>query len=211
MDKNNKKYEENILVVKRATLLKDNPWTGIKSVCFDDLAQTIQTNKEFHPRGLMEENPEYKQIIPYMIFEFDNNYFLMQRDAKSNEQRLANRYTFGIGGHVRQEDLKNNSIIDWAQREFYEEINYNDPFSIEPIGLLNDDSNAVGQVHVGLVLLIKGTSNAISIKSELTNGKLIPLEEAMHFYKDMETWSQMVLMHLLDLKYGTEAKSCCCN
>ena len=71
---------------------------------------------------------------------------------------------------LEKDDIKTESIFKWAEREFHEEINYTDSFTITPIGMINDDSNSVGRVHIGLALLIKGSSNTISIKSELTNG-----------------------------------------
>lgn len=205
------KYDELILVVKRDCIFADGDWQGIKEVCFDSYVSLIQKNKEFQPRGLMEKNPSYKQIIPYLVFEHNEQYFLMQRSSQASEERLRNNYTLGIGGHVRQEDLVSDSLIDWARREFYEEINYHGSLSIEPLGILNDDSNEVGKVHVGFVFLLRGDHDRISVKSELQSGRMVPIEECMLLNKHMETWSQMVMKHLLDIKYGTEPRQCCCK
>lgn len=205
------KYQEPILVVKRSVLMDQEPWKGIKPVCFDEIALLIQQNREFLPRGLMEEDPIYKQIIPYIVFEYEDRYFLMKRKADATEKRLASHYTVGIGGHIRQEDMSDDSIASWAQREFHEEIEYKDPYKVDVIGLVNDDFISVGQFHIGLVLVFKGTSQNISIKSELQEGSLVPLEECMHFYKDMETWSQLILQYLLDLKYGSVQAQCCAH
>lgn len=187
-----KNYDELILVVKRSDLFAHQPaWSGLKTVNFEDYLSIIQTKKEFHPRSIMETDPAYKQIIPYLIFNFEDKYFLMQRAGDATETRLKNKYTLGIGGHVRQEDLSTESIIDWARREFDEEINFNGTYTIHPLGILNDDSNPVGQVHLGFVMLLKGSSDAISIKSELKNGTLLTLEECKQFFNNMETWSQI--------------------
>jgi predicted NUDIX family phosphoesterase len=88
------------------------------------------------------------------------------------------------------------SIFDWARREFDEEISYKGSFSIKPLGILNDDSNEVGKVHVGIVLLLKGDSSAISIRSELKSGKLITKQECLAMKDRMETWSQMIIGQL---------------
>ncbi len=116
----------------------------------------------------------------------------MQRQAKASEQRHKGKFTLGLGGHIRQEDMSTDSIFDWATREFHEEVSYNGSIEIETLGILNDDSNAVGQVHLGLVLLIKGNNADISIKSELKSGTMMTLNELTSYYDDMETWSQMV-------------------
>jgi len=192
-----KPINEYILVVKREFLFSRGEWQGLKVVDFDSYIDIIQKNKEFLPREHMETNPAFKQIIPYLIFKYEHRYFLMQRQSKASETRLQNKYTLGIGGHIRQEDLQEgSSIFDWARREFHEEINYYGTLKITPIGILNDDSNEVGKVHIGFVLLLEGDSNQISIKSELKSGFLLPLDECQMLTHSMETWSQIAMKHL---------------
>ena len=185
--------DEQILVVKRNHLFPHGAWQGFKQVDFNEYLQIIQTNKEFLPRSIMEHDPQYKQIIPYLIFEHNDRYFLMQRHKKASEKRLQSKLTLGIGGHIRQEDIQGDSIFDWAKREFHEEVLYNGDVTIKPLGILNDDSNEVGQVHIGFVLLLHGNSDQISIKSELASGRLMTLHECRTQKECMETWSQLVL------------------
>lgn len=189
-------HDEHILVVKRSTLFPDGTWNGLEEVDMQEYIHLIKTRQEFHPRALMEQDHRYKQIIPYLIFRHNDHYFLMQRKTTASEQRLANKYTLGIGGHIRKEDMKTDSIFDWARREFHEEIAYEGSFKIKPLGILNDESNAVGQVHTGFVFLLEGDSAQISVRSELKGGALAPLAECIAHKEVMETWSQMVLEHL---------------
>jgi len=188
---------ENILVVKRDKLFPATAFQGIAPIQ-DDFFSLIELEKEFLPRPAMEEDPTYKQIIPYLIFQCQDTYFLMQRKSTSSEQRLKNKYSLGIGGHMRQEDMQQaKTIFDWAYREFEEEIDYQGTFTIKTIGMLNDDSNPVGQVHVGLVLLLQGDSCAIKVRSELKSGQLLNAQQLQEFYPDMETWSQIIYDALL--------------
>jgi predicted NUDIX family phosphoesterase len=192
-----KSHDEHILVVKRNTLFKTQAaWTGLKKVNFDNYLAIINANKEFLPRSLMEQDPHYKQIIPYLVFEHQDRYFLMQRTAQATETRLQNKYSLGIGGHIRQEDMSTDSLFDWARREFHEEVEYTNDFEIEPLGILNDDSNDVGKVHLGFVFLLRGKTANIQIKSELKSGQLLTIAECKPFFGAMETWSQMVLQFL---------------
>lgn len=186
------KWAEQIVVVNTKKLFSSDTWQGLKTTNLETIIQTIQEQKEFLPRGLAETNFNYKQIIPYVIFNFQDKYFLMQRKKTASESRLSNNYSLGIGGHLRKEDLTSSSVCDWAQREFNEEINYKDSFTIKLLGIINDDSNEVGQVHLGLVMIITGSTENISIKSELKNGQLLTLDECMHYYEQMETWTQIV-------------------
>jgi len=187
------------------------PWKGIRPTCFDEFAELVKDNAEFYERERMENDILYKQIIPYIVFEYQDSYFLMQRKDDATEKRIANLYSLGIGGHIRQEDMEKDSIIQWAEREFHEEVSYTGGYTVETIGLVNDDFVSVGQYHVGLVMIFKADDNTVSIKSELQNGTLIPLEECMHFYKNMESWSQLVLDYLLDMKYGSLPLKKCCD
>lgn len=192
--------DELILVVKRDDLFPQGAFSGMQKVNFDHYLDLIQKKKEFMPRSHMETDPTYKQIIPYLIYSYQDRYFLMQRQAKATEQRLQSKYSLGIGGHIRQEDLTTDSIFDWARREFHEEIDFKGNFEIEPLGILNDDSDAVGQVHVGFVFLLKGNSTAIKVHSELKSGVLLSLEEIKDFHDRLENWSKIVFDYLIKHK-----------
>ena len=187
--------DENILVVKRQDLFcaegEYSAWQGLKTVDFGAYLNTIAEKKEYNPRSKMEADENYKQIIPYLIFQFEDKYFLMQRQAKASEKRLQSKYSLGIGGHIREEDVASSDVVAWSKREFEEEVNYSGSYTVEPLGILNDDSNSVGKVHVGFVLILKGDSSKISVNSELKSGELLTLEECEKFYDHMESWTQI--------------------
>jgi predicted NUDIX family phosphoesterase len=189
--------DELILVVKRDTLFPEGAWQGLRTINPESYLELINKNKEFLPRILMEQDSTYKQIIPYLVFTHENKYFLMQRQKKASETRLQSKYSLGIGGHIREEDMSNCTLVDWAKREFEEEIDYAGTLKITPLGVLNDDSNTVGQVHIGFVFLITGDSANIQVKEELQSGMLYTLEECKQFYPHMETWTQIIFDHLI--------------
>lgn len=187
---------ELILVVPRSQIFPEGSWHGIKTVQCDDYLSLIHEHKQFLWRAEMETDEHYKQIIPYLVFEHNNTYFLMQRKVTASEARLQNKYTLGIGGHIRQEDMSGKTIVEWARREFEEEVDFEGTLSFTPLGIINDDSNAVGKVHLGFVCLVTGDTDKIKIKSELKEGFLLSLNECQHFYGKMESWSQMVFDYL---------------
>jgi len=192
-----KKLDELVLVVKREHIIPATGLHGIMPVNEEHVVNTITAHQEYMPRSLAEHDTRYKQIIPYLIFTYDNKYFLMQRRSTASETRLCNKFSLGIGGHVRQEDLAiGATLFDLARREFTEEISYNGTLTVEPLGLLNDDTNEVGTVHVGLVMLLRGTHDTISIKSELKSGTLVDLATCKIHYQDLEQWSQIVVDYL---------------
>lgn len=191
---------EKILVVPRTAIITNDAWYGIKNIDCNTYLETIRTHQQFFPRSLMELDPHYKQIIPYLVFTHNGNYFVMQRRATASETRLQNKFTLGIGGHIRQEDMSAGSIVAWAKREFYEEVFYSGNLAIEPVGVINDDTNPVGQVHLGFFFLLHGDSADIAIKSELQSGDLMSLEECITLKDSMETWSQFIVDYLVNSK-----------
>lgn len=186
-------HDELILVVKRSTLFPQEAWHGLQAVDGQKYTELIQKHQEFHPRSIMESDEQYKQIIPYLVFKHEDRYFLMQRKAQASEQRLQSKLSLGIGGHINQEDIVDGNIANWARREFEEEVSYNGTYTVKPLGILNDDSNAVGRVHVGFVYLLEGNSPSIAIKAEHKSGELVTLQECRARYEQLESWSQIVL------------------
>lgn len=208
------KSDEKILVIKRSTLFPETQLDGfVPMEDFKDYEELILNHQEFLWRSAMETDPTYKQIIPYLIFTYQDSYFVMQRRSDASEARLQNKYSLGIGGHIRQEDIQGKSLVQWAQREFHEEVSYSGSLNIKPLGLINDDSSPVGQVHVGFAFLLEGDSPEISIKSELKQGNLVSLESMKPLYENMETWSQWVYA-FLQLRQELQpeiVKSQCCS
>lgn len=196
----NAAHDELILVVPRTLFTDIDSWHGLIPVDNSNYAALIEQNKQFLPRSQMEVDPSYKQIIPYLIYTYNGTYFLMQRQAKATETRLQSKYTLGIGGHIRQEDIQGADIVTWARREFEEEVVFNGSYTIEPLGLLNDDTNDVGRVHIGFVFLLHGDSPDIKVQEELKSGALVTLDECKIVYSSMETWSQIIVDYL-DKKY----------
>ncbi len=193
------KKDEEILVVQRNILFAKGDVQGFKPLTdadYSDYVAIVQNNQQFLWRSVMEADPTYKQIIPYLIFRHDDMYFLMKRRSTASEARLKDKHSLGIGGHIRKEDITDGAMENWARREFAEEVAYAGNLAIKPLGIINDDSNEVGRVHVGFAFLLEGDSDAIQVRSELKEGQLMTLEQMDAFYDSMETWTQLVFTYL---------------
>lgn len=190
-------YDEDILVINTKILFQNSPaWYGVNPD-ITTYTNLITTHGSFMPRAHAETNPNYKQIIPYIVFLFGDKIFVMQRKKTASEQRLAGKLSIGIGGHVRQEDITSNDITAWALREFQEEVTYTGLHTVQNLGVLNDDSSEVGKVHLGIILLFRGNSNQISINDEHKSGILLTRDECLALKPNMESWSQICLDFLI--------------
>ena len=209
------KHTEKVFVVKRSDIFADGIWNGLKVDGLAKILKTISTNYKFLPRAQVEEDARWQQIIPYIVFENNGKIFLMKRKADHTDRRLANMYSIGVGGHINKSDVKEslrknsgqaksqrvkggneNRILQWARREFEEEVDYQGKYKLELLGLVNDDSNDVGLVHLGLIIRLIGDSSQISVRDEHKSGSLVSLEAVGKYEKQMETWSRIVYDYL---------------
>lgn len=121
--------------------------------------QVLALPQFFIPRSRAEENPAFKQLIPYQLFTFADRFFVYQRGGGVGEGRLAGRYSLGIGGHINREDagggedLTPESYRAALLREREEELVNAKAVRSRFIGWINDDASAVGRVHLGAVHL----------------------------------------------------------
>ena len=151
----------------------------------------------------MEEDPAFQQIIPYMVFRHGDRFLLTRRLKQSTEKRLRHLCSIGVGGHINRADAGTDDpggdpVTEGLRREFEEEVVYAGVWSHRLIGLINDDSNDVSRVHLGLVFEVSGDRPEIEIRETgKLQGELLKLEEMKMYYLDMESWSQLIYDHLL--------------
>ncbi len=176
------KDDEQILVVKSDVIFGKGKWEGLKTENLDYYLELIKNNCEFKRRGDMENDPSFKQIIPYMLFSFGDKFFAYKYLANAGEQRLVNNdYQLGVGGHINQEDVNDSKDVveTGMMREWEEEVDFKgNLISKKLVGIINDDSRPVEQVHLGLVYHFVGDSADIKIKeTDKMEGRLIDLSE----------------------------------
>jgi predicted NUDIX family phosphoesterase len=192
---------EEVLVVPRAEIFPDGAWHGFIDQDPERYLGIISDRLQFRSRGEVEEDPDYQQIIPYLVFRHRDLYFLTRRLKQSTEKRLRHLYSLGVGGHINRVDVASGAadpVQAGLRREFEEEVIYAGAWSHRLIGLINDDSNDVSRVHLALVFEVTGELPEISIRETgKLEGELLRLEDMKIYYLDMESWSQLIYDHLL--------------
>jgi predicted NUDIX family phosphoesterase len=195
---------ENVLVFPRSLFEQLGVFQGF-NLGVDRYLPTILDRKKnsFMPRALAESNPNFKQIIPYVVITDGKNVLHYVRGKKAGEQRLVAKGSIGIGGHIN-EDVDHTFFADGLQafqdavkREVCEELAIQGPFDAKPVGLINDDSTEVGRVHFGIVHVMFRTPEQVKKNEQvITQVGFIPIEELKAKREQMETWSQLCLDHL---------------
>ena len=190
------KDDEQILVIKSDIIFSDGKWQGLKTDNLDYYIDLIKKNCEFKRRGDMESDESYQQIIPYILFKFEDKYFLYRYLKKAGEQRLLNDYIIGVGGHINKDDVKESEDLLEAgrDREWNEEVEYGDKFlSKKLIGILKDSGRPVERVHLGLVYLFEGSTSNISVKEkEKMAGELFGPAEIAEKAGNTEGWAPII-------------------
>jgi len=96
---------ENVLVVRRSLFDQLGSFQGLNFESHKYLdAFLSRGNNFFLPRPEAENNPAYKQIIPYALIAFGNSVVYYVRGKKAGEQRLVAKGSIGIGGHMNESD-----------------------------------------------------------------------------------------------------------
>ena len=193
---------EQVLVVPRDILFSNETtaFQGFKEESATAVLDIVAENSLFLPRDDVEEDPGYKQIIPYAIVsstppDGEESWFLMQRKKGGGEKRLHNLYSLGVGGHINPvDDRIDPDIVERAlMRELEEELSVPEPREISPLGLLNDDSNAVGSVHFGVVFKISIPGGSVTVREvDQLEGSFVPCEALGERLDEMETWSRLI-------------------
>ncbi len=200
------KFDEMITVVPRTILFNSekNQFNGFldkNSEKGQDIFDAL-SKYEIKRRGDMEEDPTYKQLVSYCILENENDEILVyERLAGGGESRLHGQSSIGVGGHMN--DVKGAESINEvlrinAQRELEEEVGLSDSKSqnLAYIGFINDDTNEVGEVHLGVVFKIKVNSNEVEAKETDTLKIKWVNQSKIDNYDDFETWSTLILQSI---------------
>jgi predicted NUDIX family phosphoesterase len=194
---------EKVMAVKRDVLLKKS-FQGFVDKNAMDYQKIILDNHVFMNRFDIENDPEYKQPIPYGIIvnRKTKKVLVCRRSSVSKDnpdKRLFGKSCIGIGGHVNPSDSgKGNPIENALIREVEEEVSFEGETKPELFGYVNYDGDSVGMHHFGIVYLINMDSGNISIKSpELVECKLISLKEFEEIPEsEIERWSVLVYERL---------------
>ena len=175
-----------------------------------ELLQVAKNFGEYRERNGekgVENDPSAQQLIMYGFVERDGRFLLYQRAGGVNytEIRLAGKVSVGIGGHMERTDL---SLSDSFYREIEEETQITlagKPISfrkedgsldirqmkrlvqITPVGLIKDERDEVGKVHLGVVCAIVPKMAEVEIHVKTGKGD----ENAMSLYVTPDEYLKM--------------------
>lgn len=166
----------------------------------------------FLDRPAAEDDPSHKQLIPYGVVTRGAEVLLLERLLGGGEARLHGKLSIGVGGHINPPDLDapalphaapphgtpapNAEVIHLGmRRELAEELVLRGPHHAAPIGLINDDTTAVGRVHLGVLFHISlATDGGAEVReTETLRGRFVPWDHVAAQRARLESWSAFAL------------------
>jgi len=195
--------EEQVLVVERGVVEEVGMFHGLAFDVDRYLDKIFVPGvPRFMPRSAMETDPSFKQLIPYVIMSCDGKYLNYVRGKRAGETRLVAKRSIGIGGHINPIDADDSPLFAYhfdnyltaVQREVAEELAVEAGHTDKIVALLNDDSNEVGRVHLGVVHHWKLDSHKVTRKEQMITQMTFMTPAELDDAKDsLETWSQLCL------------------
>lgn len=194
--------DEQVLVVQRSVVESVGMFHGLAFNVEDYLEKLFAPGvPRFMPRPQAEKDPSFKQLIPYVLISCNGKYLSYVRGKRAGETRLVAKRSMGIGGHINPIDNEVPLFADFreiyttaVQREVTEEINVESRYSDRIVALLNDDTNEVGQVHLGVVHHWTLDSENVSRREQMiTQLEFMEIAALQKVRDTMETWSQLCL------------------
>jgi predicted NUDIX family phosphoesterase len=182
--------DEQVLVVARERCPDAGAWHGLRTDGLAAFPGVIAKYGRYEPRTAMEQDPAYKQIIPYLVLRDGDRYFLMRRTQAGADRRLHDRWSIGVGGHLNPGD---DGLLGGLRREWHEELEADFVPEFRLIGLLNDDTTDVGRVHLGAVYVADAADRRVEVReTEKLTGRFATAAEVAAVSEDLETWSRLV-------------------
>lgn len=201
---------ELVLVLPRDAVPGGCAFRGLRAADADALArlrEAVAAHARYLPRPVAEEDPGFKQLIPYVVVRDHGRIFLMERTRAGGDPRLHLKATIGVGGHLNPVDGSADPLMDGLRREWDEELTAGFDPEFELAGFLNDDTNAVGSVHLGVVFTVEADGAPIDVRErDKLSGRFAAPDDVRAAWDRLETWSQLTLDWLSEATGGGETR-----
>ncbi len=200
--------EEQVLVIERKVLEQVGMFQGLTFDVERYLREFfVQGVPRFKPRSQVEKNPAYKQLSPYVLMSYQDKYLSYVRGKRAGETRLVGNRSIGIGGHINPADDMPLFDTDFyetyltaVKREVAEEVSVDTSHTDSIVALLNDESNEVGSVHLGIVHHWILNAPKVSKREQMiTQMAFMTPAELQEVRDTLETWSGLCLTRLAEM------------
>jgi predicted NUDIX family phosphoesterase len=187
---------ERVLVLARADVPAGCDFLGVRRAgdeMLERLRMAVRNHGRYLDRPIAEGDPANKQLIPYVVVRDGGSVFLMQRTDAGGDARLHGKASIGVGGHINPVDGEDDQLMAGLRREWAEELETDWEPEFRLVGLLNDDTNPVGAVHLGVVFAVEADGRPVAVRErDKLTGRFVDPDAVAATWERLETWSQLV-------------------
>lgn len=209
------KHPQYILAVNTKAIIEGlNLKEGLNACSLDIFVAAAQNHLVIRQREQLEKDETALQILPYLPIiksspRQPTRFKAYRRGKGVGESRLSGNVSAAFGGHVDLPDVAHvDGVIDLKQtvmqaavREVAEELLFDgvagaeDDLQIVDIGLILDTSDAVGRVHLGVVLgvMLPENRNCTTVEEELEDMPFLTADELLSSGLPIESWTRILL------------------
>lgn len=210
-----------IIGVKTKTMRDDiGLKNGLSPVDIQQIAHLVQPGVVIGQRDALETDETVLQIIPGLVLsQFDTSagvmkYVPFRRTKLVGESRLAGAVSVMFGGHIDLGDvIHRESVVNLTAtigqaicREVQEEVRFSgmdgNDLSMFSVGVLLDDSDSVGRVHMGVIMNAQLPDGAAALCAEEELESMAPMSarELLDSGLPLENWTRIILEFMYDVE-----------
>ena len=177
--------EEQVLVIERKVLERVGIFNGLMFDVDRYLSEIfVQGVPCFMNRSQVEKDPDYKQLIPYVIMGHDGKYLSYVRGKRAGETRLVGNRSIGIGGHINPIDADNTVLFAYLYENYLAAVD-----------------REVGSVHLGIVhYWALDAPNVNKREQMITQMAFMSSAELQEMKDTLETWSGLCVDQLAEME-----------
>lgn len=159
----------------------------------------IANSSQFEYRYNAELDFDKKQVIPYVVMQHNDKYFVTKRIE--GDHRLVGQMSIAVGGHINPCDVwefnrPKEIVAHCVMREIMEETTatLNDVKTPKYITTFIDESTEVSKVHVCLLAKFIMETDQIEIReTDKLEGEWLTFDEIKEQYDKFENWSKIAI------------------
>lgn len=212
-----------VLVFPSEILTQIGHFHGIRQDYEPYVSYLLNTaNSLYIPREEAEETEQYKQIVSYILIKHRNQLLRFVRGKITSVYKyLYGEYSIGFGGHVEKRDWNLFSVGDGGygdsiRRELMEELGIDldmlgeNTYELRMIGVLNDDSSALGRRHFAFVHLLEIKTDEFRKGIDYDKGeksvndlRMVSISSFSNEFAGYEYWSKLVMQTFFSAQLAT--------
>lgn len=194
--------KDEAIIVLKSKNLDEVIGTGL-CLMSNTMMRIIDKHSKIRPRGVVENNPDFKQIVMYgcLIDKDCTGAWTYQRGKGTGEKRLSGQRSIGFGGHVNSADA---TLLDALKRELHEEVEIDvdaNKWNTSFESYINDNSDDVGRCHLGIVTWLR-VGSVKSKENSISDLQFKTWKELEADIEQYEHWSKLLIRDTIRLIKG---------